>query len=82
MTVKISYSPVRDCLSFWSWLYYDWNYICGKTRNRERGFRIFGFEISNNKCICGRCEYCGSDAVSVQDNGLGICEECIDKHKE
>ena len=47
-----NYDKIRECVSFWDWLYSEWNFICGHTGERERGIRVFGFVFRNGKCTC------------------------------
>ena len=36
------YTPVKNCVSWWSWACDSWTFYMG--RNMYSGFRIFGFE--------------------------------------
>ena len=38
------YSKIKKCTSFWSWLWYDWNYVTA-SGYREIGHRRFGFDV-------------------------------------
>ena len=51
--MRIEFDWPSKTTDFLSWIYFEWNYICGKTGKREKGFRLFGFTIRNGACICG-----------------------------
>jgi hypothetical protein len=50
--MKIEFDTIKQCYSFWAWVYYEWNYLCGKNGKREKGVRIFGITFRNGKCTC------------------------------
>jgi len=38
------YVPIERCHTFWSWVYFSWNYIGGLRPVRRIGVRWFGHE--------------------------------------
>lgn len=41
---EITYSKIKECKSFWTWLLSEWNFT-NRFHQRELGIRIFGFEF-------------------------------------
>lgn len=61
----------NECISFWKWLYHEWNFV-NVEKIHEWGIRILGLSISNfkeeRKTFTRRCTICGRTPVCTSCN--------------